>query len=123
MTAQRDFLDWFLFLFLSLLWASAYAMTRGAVFGAHGLPPVLVIPGRLVIGAIILNLVIGVTGRRYPSLSDLKLGTMMAGMGFLGMTGPFFIIAVAQQNVDSSLAALYVAAAPIFVVAGAHFMF
>jgi len=123
MTAQRDFLDWFLFLFLSLLWASAYAMTRGAVFGAHGLPPVLVIPGRLVIGAIILNLVIGVTGRRYPSLSDLKLWAMMAGMGFLGMTGPFFIIAVAQQNVDSSLAALYVAAAPIFVVAGAHFMF
>ena len=123
MAAQRDLRDWFLFIFLSLLWASAYAMTRGAVFGAHGLPPLLVIPGRLVIGAIILNIAIVATGKRYPPFSDLRLWAMMAGMGFLGMTGPFFLIAVAQQNVDSSLAALYVAAAPIFVVAGANFMF
>lgn len=123
MTAQRDPQEWLLFWGVSLVWASAYAMTRGAVFGPSGLPVSFVIPVRLVIGAVILNGIVVAKGLRYPPLSDRKRWAAMIGMGFLGMTGPFSLIAVAQQTVDSSLAALYVAATPIFVVTGANFMF
>lgn len=98
-------------------------MTRGAVFGDHGLPVGLIIPARLVIGAIILNVAVLATGRKYPSLKDHKRWAAMAGMGFVGMAAPFFLITTAQQTVDSSLAALYVAATPIFVVLGANVLF
>lgn len=123
MTQTRDVTDWLLFAGVSLLWASAYALTRGAVFGPDGLPVNLIIPARLTIGAIILNIFIFARGLRYPPLSQWKSWAAMAGMGFLGMTGPFYLITTAQQTVDSSLAALYVAAVPIFVVTGANFMF
>ncbi len=123
MNTQRDMVDWVLFVVVSLLWAGAYALTRGATFGAEGLPVGVIVPARLIIGAIILNIVVFATGRRYPALSDRKRWLVMVGVGFLGMTGPFYLITIAQKTVDSSLAALYVAAVPIFVVIGANFMF
>lgn len=123
MGGKRELHEWISFGAVSLIWASAYAMTRGAVFGDEGLPVPLVIFSRLAIGAIVLNIVMFTRGLRYPPPSDRKKWGAMLGMGFLGMTGPFFIIAIAQQTVDSSLAALYVAATPIFIVLGANFLF
>lgn len=123
MNTSRDLTDWLLFAAVSFLWAGAYALTRGATFGQDGLPVSLIVPARLIIGAIILNAVVFATGRHYPLLSDHKRWAVMAGMGLLGMTGPFILITIAQKTVDSSLAALYVAAVPIFVALGANFMF
>ena len=123
MNKQRDLIDWLMFAMVSLLWASAYALTRGATFGENGLPVGLIVPARLTIGAIILNMILLATGRRYPPLSDRKRWAAMLGMGLLGMAGPFVLITIAQKTVDSSLAALYVAAVPIFVAIGANFMF
>lgn len=123
MNKTRTLTDWLLFSLVSLLWAGAYALTRGAAYGESGLPAGLIVSGRLIIGALILNTVVFATGRRYPPFSDLKRWAAIAGMGFLGMTGPFILITIAQKTVDSSLAALYVAAVPIFVALGANFMF
>ena len=123
MNKSRNLTDWLLFGAVSLLWAGAYALTRGATFGENGLPVGLIVPARLTIGAIILNMILFATRRRYPPVSDRKRWAAMAGMGLLGMTGPFVLITFAQKTVDSSLAALYVAAVPIFVALGANFMF
>ncbi len=123
MNTQRDLTDWLLFIAVSLLWAGAYALTRGATFGDAGLPAGVIVPARLIIGAVILNAVLLATGRRYPPLSDGTRWGVMIAVGFVGMTGPFFLITIAQKTVASSLAALYVAAVPIFVVLGANFMF
>lgn len=123
MNKTRDLTDWLLFASVSLLWAGAYAMTRGATYGEGGLPAGLIVPSRLIIGALILNAVIVITGRRYPPFRDYKRWAAMVGMGLLGMTGPFFLITIAQKTVDSSLAALYVAAVPIFVAFGANLLF
>ncbi|MEO1475154.1 MAG: DMT family transporter [Pseudomonadota bacterium] len=120
MSQRRDTTDWVLFGALSILWASAYAMTRGAV---ETLPVGVIIPARLIIGAIVLNIAVLVSGGRYPPLADLKRWGIIVLMGFVGMTGPFSLITTAQQTVDSSLAALYVAATPIFVVIGANAFF
>lgn len=123
MTKARDLTDWLLFAVVSLLWAGAYAFTRGATYGPGGLPVGIIVPARLIIAALILNLIMFATGRTYPPLSDRKRWRVMIGMGFVGMTGPFALITFAQKTVDSSLAALYVAAVPIFVALGANMLF
>lgn len=123
MNQTRDMTDWILFVSVSLIWASAYALTRGATYGPTGLPVGLIVPGRLILGAVILNIAVFASGKRYPRISDTKRWATMLGMGALGMTGPFYLITIAQKTVDSSLAALYVAATPIFVTLGANFLF
>jgi len=123
--AGRPLLDWLLFGALSLIWAGAYPMTRVAVGKGleSGLPPEWVLPGRLMIGAVFLWLVLLVTRKHLPPLSDRRRWVTIAGMGLAGSVIPFFLITTAQQTVNSSLAALYTAASPVFVAIGANLLF
>lgn len=120
MSGKRTQSDWLLFALLSSLWASAYALTREAV---ATLPTALIVPGRLGLGAIILILVCFLRGETWPKLSDRKAWLTLAAMGLIGTVLPFTLITEAQKTVDSSLAALYVSAAPIFVGISSHFLF
>lgn len=123
--SARPAIVWILFGVLTLLWAGAYALTRVAVGkgGAEGLPPEWVLPGRLTIGACVLWTLMLATGQRLPPSSDRRRWAYIGGMGVVGSLIPFFLITTAQETVDSSLAALYTAAAPIFVVIGATLLF
>ncbi|MEL7111711.1 MAG: DMT family transporter, partial [Pseudomonadota bacterium] len=126
MNNTRNSVDWLLFATLTALWGSAYAFTRLAVNPndvSQGLPPEMIIPLRLTGGAIILLLMAKLSGEKWPSLSDRKSWIAMAVMGIFGTASPFLLITHAQQTVDSSLAALYVAAAPLFVSVMAHVAF
>lgn len=116
---------WILFILLTILWAGAYGLTRIAVGKgtAEGLPPEWVLPGRLTGGAIVLLALMQVMGKRLPPLSDRRRWGVICLMGVVGSLTPFFLITVAQQTVDSSLAALYTAAAPVFVALGAGMFF
>ena len=120
------YINWVLFWTLTCLWASAYAFTRLAVSRdapAHGFPPELVICGRLTLGAFLLLIIARLSGQAWPALTDWRSWMAMALMGVLGTAAPFYVITTAQQTVNSSLAALYVAAAPLFVALLAHFAF
>lgn len=122
----RKPLDWLLYGVLTCVWASAYAFTRLAVNlpdPARGLPPALVLSVRLTLGAVILLMVVMLLRKHFPPLSDRRRWMTMLAMGVIGMTLPFFVITIGQQTVPSSLAALYVAAAPLFVACLAHFAF
>ncbi len=126
MTNTRTSVDWILFATLTALWGSAYAFTRLAVNPLDlslGLPPELIIPTRLTGGAIILLLMAKLSSEKWPALSDRRSWIAMALMGLFGTAAPFLLITHAQQTVDSSLAALYVAAAPLFVAIMAHMAF
>ena len=126
MPTHRTPTDWALFAILSTIWAGAYAMTRVAVQKSNpefGLPVEVILASRLSIGALLLILAMLVTGQRWPSLSDYKRWAAIVSMGVAGMTFPFYCITIAQKTVDSSLAALYAAGAPLFIGAGAHFLF
>ncbi|MEO1642082.1 MAG: DMT family transporter, partial [Pseudomonadota bacterium] len=126
MTGSRSPLDWILFCTLSLLWASAYAFTRMAVSKDApdlGFPAYVIIPTRVTIGAVILLTVAHFSDQKWPPLSDWRKYATMAVLGIIGTALPFFVITSAQETVDSSLAALYVAAAPLFVAVLAHFVF
>lgn len=126
MDNRRKSIDWGLFIVLTLLWASAYAFTRLAVSRDSpelGLPPELVISLRLTIGSIILLCVAKISGQKWPPREDWRSWGAMVIMGLIGTAAPFYVITTAQQTVNSSLAALYVAAAPLFVAVLAHFLF
>ncbi|MBR9808670.1 MAG: DMT family transporter [Alphaproteobacteria bacterium] len=122
----RSASDWSLFCLLTLFWAGAYALTRVAVDKGNpemGLPVAWVLPGRLVIGAVVLWIIMLARGQRLPPLADRRRWLVIISMGLTGSVFPFFLITTAQQTVNSSLAALYTAAVPIFVASGATFLF
>ncbi|KCZ54227.1 hypothetical protein HY29_14955 [Hyphomonas beringensis] len=122
----RSASDWTLFSVLTLFWAGAYALTRVAVDKGNpemGLPVAWVLPGRLVIGAVVLWIIMLARGQRLPPLADRRRWLVIVSMGLTGSVFPFFLITTAQQTVNSSLAALYTAAVPIFVASGATFLF
>lgn len=122
---RRPLTVWIIFTLLTILWAGAYGLTRIAVGKgtAEGLPPEWVLPGRLTGGAIFLLTLTCMLGKRLPPLSDRRRWGTIVAMGIAGSLIPFFLITVAQETVDSSLAALYTAAAPIFVTLGASLLF
>jgi len=118
--------DWALFGALSLLWASAYAFTRLAVSQNTpdlGFPPEFIIPARITLGALVLLGAVVFSDQKWPPLGAWRDWLAMAVMGIVGTTAPFFLITTGQKTVDSSLAALYVAAAPLFVALLAHVVF
>ncbi|HAY05593.1 MAG TPA: hypothetical protein DCY26_02940 [Hyphomonas sp.] len=121
----RSLTDWGLFALLTLIWAGAYPMTRVAVGKGEtaGLPPEWILPGRLMIGALVLWAVLLATGKRPPPLSERRTWLFIAGMGIVGSVIPFFFITTAQETVNSSLAALYASASPVFVALGANLLF
>ena len=123
---ERSFTDWLMFAFLTALWGSAYGFTRLAVSQSEpelGFPPEFIIPMRLTAGAVVLLVAARISRQKWPPLSAWHLWAAMAVMGIAGTAAPFLLITHAQQTVDSSLAALYVAAAPLFVAIMAHFAF
>lgn len=126
MRDQRSLTDWLMFAALTALWGSAYGFTRLAVSQSQpalGFPPEFIIPVRITVAAVILLIVAGLSGQKWPSSGDWKSWVAITVMGVLGTAAPFLLITNAQQTVDSSLAALYVAAAPLFVAVLAHFLF
>lgn len=126
MNEKRQPLDWVLFLTLTCLWASAYVFNRISVNQddpTAGLPPQMVIAGRLTIGAIVLLVAALVTRQKFPLLRDYRSWGAMLAMSIFGMAAPFFLITTAQKTVDSSLAALYNAAVPLFVAVMANYLF
>lgn len=123
--AGRPLLDWLLFATLSVIWAGAYPLTRLAVGKGldTGLPAEWVLPGRLTIGAVFLWIVFLAMRKHLPPLSDRRKWASIVGMSLIGSVIPFFLITVAQETVNSSLAALYTAASPVFVAIGANALF
>ena len=77
----------------------------------------------MTIGAAVLWVLMLARGQKLPPLRDRKRWVAIIGMGLAGSVFPFFLITTAQETVNSSLAALYTAAVPIFVVSGATFLF
>lgn len=119
MTARSP-TDWALFALLSLCWASAFTLTKVAV---GGLPPGLIVFARLAIGAVIMGAIMVVRGERFPPFSNRGAWLAIAGMGLVGTAMPFYLLTVAQREIDSALAALLIAATPLFVAGLAHLRF
>ena len=108
--------DWFGLLALVAMFGSAFLLTKIAV---QDVPPLIVVAGRILIGAILLVVISVAKGER---LSQLKpYWFILLALALTGNCIPFFVITWGQQHVDSSLAGILMAMMPLTTVVLAHF--
>src|ERR671928_1046296 len=101
---------WALFLAMSLIWGVPYLLIKVAV---GELPPVVVVFGRCALGAALLLPWTVARGQLRPALRHWR---PLLAFTVLEMTGPWLLLAYAEQTLSSSLTGLLVAGVP-FVAA------
>ncbi len=108
---QLSGVDWGLLLLLGLVWGGTF------FFGKMALalwPPFTVVLGRIVIGAVLLNVVVMLTGHRLPR--DPQIWRALIMMGLLNSVIPFCLIVSGQTQITSGLAAILYATTSLFTV-------
>lgn len=100
----------FFLIALGTIWGSSYLAIKVAV---AGVPPVLLVAVRLVLGAAVLLLVRWWTRQPWPVLA---LWPHLLLMAIVGNVAPFLLIAWSEQHIDSALAAVLNATTPFFTV-------
>jgi drug/metabolite transporter (DMT)-like permease len=105
-------LDWLLFLLLGFVWGSSYLFIKIGVDA--GLQPFTLVSLRLLIGFALLAVV--VAAAREPLPRGWRIYGHLVVMGFFSVALPFALITVAEQQVDSALAATLTAPVPLFVI-------
>ena len=95
---------------LSAIWGSSFLFIK---VGVEELEPAVVVFGRLFVGALVLLPVVaargGVSGLRAMLVPILVLGALNNAL-------PYWLLSFAETRIDSGLAAVIQAAAPIFTV-------
>ena len=107
--------DWVLLLALTVMWGSAFALTKAAV---SELAPATVVTARLAVGAGLLLLWWWVGVRHWPR--DRRLWLFFVMIALFGNIIPFNLIAWGQLHIDSGLAGLLMAIMPLFTLLLAH---
>ena len=109
--------EWGLLITLSVLWGGSFFFNGVAI---KELPTFTVVVGRVAMAAIILLLVMRVTGQRMPKETSVWMAFF--GMGFLNNVVPFSLIVWGQIHVASGVASILNATTPLFTVVVAHFL-
>ena len=108
--------DWCFLLALVVMFGSAFLLTKIAV---QDIPPVLVVAGRIVVGAMILCVITIWQGESFSSL--IAYWKIIFVLALTGNCVPFFLITWGQQYVDSGLAGILMAMMPLSTILLAHF--
>lgn len=124
MSAHPRPLDWGLLLALTVLWGSAFLLTKVAV---TALPPDLVVAGRLAIGCLILvplALLLERGSRRRGGRAPwgLRLWLFLLAIGVFGFALPLTLISWGQEAIDSGLAGILMAVMPLGTLGLAHYL-
>ncbi len=109
--------EWSLLALLSILWGGAFFFVAVAV---ETLPPLTIVTLRIGIAAVVLYLIMWMTGIEIPA--ERRLWIAFAGMGLLNNVVPFCLIAWGQIYVASGLASILNATTPFFTAIVAHFL-
>ena len=99
--------DWAWLVAVALIWGSSYLLIA---YGVEHFKPPLVALLRLTFGVAVLALI--PAARRPVPRSEWKA---IALLGIVWLALPFLLFSIAQQSIDSSLAGMLNAAAPLFV--------
>ncbi len=95
---------------LGTIWGSSYLFIKVAV---EGFPPILLVEGRLLLGAAVLLVIRWWMRQRWPAR---PVWPHLVVMALLGNVVPFLLIAWSEQHIDSGLAAVLNATTPFFTV-------
>ncbi|WP_170458608.1 DMT family transporter [Ruegeria arenilitoris] len=117
MLPQPDIRDWSGVIALGLIWGGTFMVVSMAL---EGYGPITVATARTTLGAVMLLALMGLTGRRIPSLTP-SLAWSVILIGILSTALPFVLLSWGQQYVPSAFAGLSMAAIPLMVLPLAHF--
>jgi drug/metabolite transporter (DMT)-like permease len=102
---------WVVFLSLGFLWGSSYLWIK---IGLGSLPPLTLIAGRLVLGALFLAAVVALARQELPRGPMPYLHLVV--MGVVNIVIPFILITVGEQTIDSALASILNSTVPLAVI-------
>jgi drug/metabolite transporter (DMT)-like permease len=117
MTIRDRGLDWLLLIALTVMWGSAFALTKVAV---DVIDPEGIVLGRLITGALLL-LFWWVISHRARVPRGARLWLFFILIALIGNVVPFSLISWGQQYIDSGLAGLLMAVMPLFTLVIAHY--
>ena len=109
-------INWLGLFALVAMFGSAFLFTK---FAVQGLPPVIVVAGRIAIGALVLLIIAYWHGEQLRTLKPYW--PLLLLLALTGNCIPFFVITWGQQYVDSALAGILMAMMPLTTVVLAHF--
>ena len=108
---------WCLIILLSIIWGASFFFVEIAV---EKMTPLTIVLYRVGFAAFLLLAFVRLTGRKMPKTIGIW-GAFLA-LGALNNAIPFTLITWGQSHIDSSLAAILNATAPVFSVILAHFL-
>ncbi|MBL6951029.1 MAG: DMT family transporter [Alphaproteobacteria bacterium] len=108
-------LEWGLLVTLSVLWGGSFFFNGIAV---RELPTFTVVVVRVALAALILLVVMGITGQKLPW--NYRLWVAFLVMGLLNNVVPFSLIVWGQSHIASGVASILNATTPLFTVVVAH---
>jgi drug/metabolite transporter (DMT)-like permease len=106
--------DWTSLLILSILWGGSFFFVEVAL---TGLPVMTIVWARVALAAVILAVVVRLSGVAVPSRA---LWPALAVMGLFNNVVPFTLFVTAQGQITGALASVLNATTPLFTVLVAH---
>ncbi|MEP7286737.1 MAG: DMT family transporter [Chloroflexota bacterium] len=107
--------NWIMFGLLGLIWGSSFLLIK---IGLTGLDAFSLVSGRLVFAAIAFTIFAFITHRRLPTDRDTLI--KLAIVGLTNTAIPFVLITWGESSIDSGLAGVLDATAPLFSLLIAH---
>lgn len=117
LTGRHGAADWAMLAALTLMWGSSFLLTKVAV---GGLPPDLVVAGRLLVGACLVVPLAWLLAAR--PVAGMRLWVFYTLIAVFGNVLPFSLIAWGQKFIDSGLAGILMAIMPLATLGLAHFL-
>ncbi len=126
MGIERSLRDWALFFLLIAVWGSAFSMMKLAV---ASIPPLTAVAIRMILGLAILYPTMLLMGQKLPSFFPKKESQQSSGpicwlyLTVVSLTGsilPSCLLMWGQAEIDTSLAGILIAFAPITTLILAH---
>lgn len=108
---QMGRVEWAMLIVLSILWGGSFFFVEVAV---NVLPPLTIVLSRVGLAAIMLWIIVLISGRTIPRKRRTWLAFL--GMGLLNNIIPFGLIVWGQQNLASGLASILNGTTPLFAV-------
>lgn len=108
-------IDWMRILLLSLVWGCSFLLMEIALRDSG---PFTIVFVRVSLAMLVLHLY-ALLRRRTISYTPRLIGSFLV-MGFIANALPFSLIALGQERIESGLAAILLAATPIFTVVLGH---
>ncbi len=109
--------EWALLVTLSVLWGATFYFVEIALVD---LPVFTLVAARVTPAAVVLVVVVYVTGHRLPTCAGLWRAFLV--MGVLNCLVPFSLIFWGQGRIEGGVAAICNAMTPLFTVVAAHFL-